>query len=91
MTRTNKIYTLRDARAEKIAHDERQVAREMRAARKIVARMPHERADKLHPRVGTLNRWDEKGMPFYYIIDRGIVIESTNLGYLASIAEGVLS
>lgn len=90
----NKIYTLLDARAERIADDARQMAREKRAAHKAALRQayysggraPH-RTD-LHPRIGVINRWDAEGQPYYYIVDdHGWTIESTNIDYLQRIAE----
>lgn len=95
MKKTNKIYTLRDARNEKLLAEARADAKfeaqRAKQAAKILKAMgmneqPKPHATHLHPRIGTLSRWDADGNPSYYIWQGEDMITSTSveelMGYL---------
>lgn len=81
-----KIFTLHDARLEKLLANATREARIDKAAAKH-ARKPHE--TNLHPRIGILNRWDRQGNPFYYIWQGEEMIASISveelMGYIAKV------
>ena len=88
MKTTNKIYTLRDARNEKLlaeAHaDAKFEAQRAKQAAKILKTMglneqPKPHATNLHPRIGNLSRWDIEGQPTYYIWQGEDMITSTSV------------
>jgi hypothetical protein len=78
-----KIVTVGDVRREKALYWETVFARE--DAKAVNQKKPH--ATDLHPAIGTINRWDKKGNPFYYTLDRrdGSIVEHTDLQALMSI------
>jgi hypothetical protein len=80
---TQKIVTVGDVRREKALYWEGVFAREDAAA--VNQKKPH--ATDLHPAIGTINRWDKKGNPFYYTLDRrdGSIVEHTSIEALMSI------
>ena len=95
MKKTNKIYTLRDARNEKLLAEARADAKfeaqRAKQAAKILKAMsmneqPKPHQTHLHPRIGTLSRWDADGNPSYYIWQGEDMITSTSveelMGYL---------
>ena len=79
-----KFFTVRDARLEKLLADAKREARIDKAAAKH-AKKPHQ--THLHPRIGTLSRWDRQGNPFYYIWQGEEMIASISveelMGYIA--------
>ena len=88
MTNTNKIYTLRDARNEKLLAEARadakfEAQRAKQAAKILKAvglnEQPKPHATNLHPRIGNLNRWDIEGQPTYYIWQGEDMITSTSI------------
>jgi hypothetical protein len=72
---TQKIVTVGDVRREKALYWEGVFAREDAAA--VNQNKPH--ATDLHPAIGTINRWDGEGNPFYYIIVKDEVMEVTQV------------
>jgi hypothetical protein len=78
-----KIFTVRDARLEKLLADANREARVGKAAAKH-AKKPHD--TNLHPRIGILNRWDRHGNPIYYIWQGDEIIASVSveelMGYI---------
>ena len=93
--KTNKITTVRDARIEKLMADEVMFAKHDAAQAKRQAKIfkaiglnaePKPHATHLHPRIGTLSRWDANGNPTYYIWQGQDMITSTSveelMGYI---------
>jgi hypothetical protein len=85
------VYTVRDARNEKLLAEARADAKfeaqRAKQATKILKDMglnaqPKPHATGLHPRIGTLSRWDIDGSPTYYIWQGEDMITSTSVDEL---------
>lgn len=90
MKKTNKIYTLRDARDEKVMADLALQLKEAKAEAKMwkkwgieVERKPHE--TNLPAHIGTLNRWDRQGNPTYYMVRNGEVLMANSVQALLNL------
>lgn len=82
MKRTEKIFTVRDARLEKLLRDERTEAAAQRRSERAERRLNGPEADPQHPRIGKLIR---NGKSVYYAFVGGAYTEGLPSQLLAKI------